>query len=173
MPPKILTLPPELVHTGLQNFRLTAQDIHALFRTPDWRLFNFRSEQIVFRFDFAGSNCSIRLSNQVLARALGITRQHVAKIPSKARQVQKPPHPPVKLNEDEERAVLQVHPKRIYVEKLREEKRSLKFSRRMIPKDLELRLADLFFASPARRYHPNRCETIGPSQVTDSGRIFK
>jgi hypothetical protein len=43
----------------------------------------------------------------VLARAFGITPHHVSKIHSTARKVQKPPHPPVALPEDQERSVLQ------------------------------------------------------------------
>jgi hypothetical protein len=87
MPPKTSAIPPELLQPGLQNTRLPAQDIRALFRAPDWPLLNSRHEQVIFLFDFAGSNCGIGLSNQVLASVFGITPRHVSKIRSKARKV--------------------------------------------------------------------------------------
>jgi hypothetical protein len=100
MPAKTSELPPELVQFTIQNTRLIAQDICALFQAPDWWLPNSRNEQVVFVFDLASSDCGIGLSNHALARVFGCTPQHVSKIGSKARKVQKPPHSPLKLNED-------------------------------------------------------------------------
>jgi transposase len=61
----------------------------------------------VFLFDFAASNCGFGLSNQVLAKVFGITPRHVSKVRSKARKLQKPPHQPLKLSEEQEASVLQ------------------------------------------------------------------
>jgi hypothetical protein len=90
MPAKTCELPPELVQSTIQSTRLPAQDIRALFQTPDWWLLNSRNEHVAFLFDLVGSHCGIGLSNQVLARMFGLTPHHVSKIASKARKVQKP-----------------------------------------------------------------------------------
>jgi hypothetical protein len=65
MPPKVVALPSELVQHALQEAGLPGQDIHASLRAPEWQGLNSRNEQILFLFDFIGSNRGIGLSNQV------------------------------------------------------------------------------------------------------------
>jgi hypothetical protein len=89
MPPKVAALPSELIQHALQEAGLSGQDIRAILRAPEWHSLNSRNEQILFLFDFIGSNCDTGLNNQVLARIFGITPHHVSKIPSKTRKPQK------------------------------------------------------------------------------------
>jgi hypothetical protein len=93
MPPKVAALPSELIQHGLREAGLSGQDIPAILRAPEWHGLNSRNEQILFLFDFVGSNCDIGLSNQVLARIFGITPHDVSKVRSKARKQQKKPPP--------------------------------------------------------------------------------
>jgi hypothetical protein len=79
MPPKVAALRSELIH-ALQEAGLSGQDIRAILRTPEWHGLNSRNEQILFLFDFVGSNYGIGLSNQVPARIFGITPHHMSKV---------------------------------------------------------------------------------------------
>jgi hypothetical protein len=72
MPPKVAALPSELIQHVLQEAGLSGQDIRAILRAPEWHGLNSRNKQILFLFHFAGSNCGIGVSNQVLARIFGI-----------------------------------------------------------------------------------------------------
>jgi hypothetical protein len=107
MPPKIAALPSELIQCTLQEAGLSGQDIRAILHAPEWHGLNSPNEQILFLFDFVGSNCGIGLSNQVLAWIFGITPHHVSKVRSKARKPQKPPPHPLKSDETQEQSVLQ------------------------------------------------------------------
>jgi hypothetical protein len=97
MPPKVAALPSELIQHALQGAGLSGQDIRAILRAPEWHRLKSRNEQILFLFDSVGSNCGIRLSNQVPARIFGITPHHVSKVRSKARKRQTP-HRPLKVD---------------------------------------------------------------------------
>jgi hypothetical protein len=106
MPLKVVALPSELIQYALQAAGLLGQDILAILRAPDWHGLNSQNEQILFLFDFVGSNSGIGLSNQELARTFGITTHYMSKIHSKARKPQNKPHHPLKLDEAQEKSVL-------------------------------------------------------------------
>jgi hypothetical protein len=91
MPPKVAALPSELIQHALQEAGLSGQGIYAVLRAPERHGLNLRNGQILFLFDFVGSNCGIGLSNQVFARIFGNTRDHMAKVRSKARKPKTPP----------------------------------------------------------------------------------
>jgi hypothetical protein len=93
MPPKVVALPSELMQHALQEAGLSGQDIPAILRALEWHGLNSRNEQILFLFDFVGSNCGIGLNNQVLAGIFGITPHHVSKVRWKARKQQISPPP--------------------------------------------------------------------------------
>jgi hypothetical protein len=89
MPPKVAVLPSEFIQYALQAAGPSGQDIYAILRAPEWHGLNSRNEQILFLFDFVGSNSGIGLSNQELARIFGITPHYMSKIRSKAGKPQK------------------------------------------------------------------------------------
>jgi hypothetical protein len=106
MPPKVAALPSELIQHALREAGLSGQDICAILRAPEWHGLNSQDEQILFLFDFVGSNCGIGLSNQVFARTFGIPPHHVLKVRSKARKPQKG-HRALRLDKAQEKSVLQ------------------------------------------------------------------
>jgi hypothetical protein len=81
MAPKVAALPSELIQYTLQAAGLLGQDIRAIMRAPRWHGQNSRNEQILFLFDFVGSNSGIGLSNQELAWIFGITPHHIVENP--------------------------------------------------------------------------------------------
>jgi hypothetical protein len=93
MPPKVATLPSELIQHALQEAGLSGQDIRAILRALEWQGLNSRNEQILFLFDFVGSDCGIGLNNQILAQIFDITPNHLSKVRSKTRKPQKTPPP--------------------------------------------------------------------------------
>jgi hypothetical protein len=80
-------LHPDVFDPALSDTDLTAQDIRAFFRDPDWQSLESRNQQGTFLFDFARCNCSLGLSNQFLARVFNISPQNVVKIRDKTRKL--------------------------------------------------------------------------------------
>jgi hypothetical protein len=107
MPLKVPALLPDIFGPFLSDTGLTAQDVRALFRDPDWQSLESQNQRVTFLVDFARCNCCLGLSNQLLARVFDISPQHVAKIHWKARKLSKPPHRPVTLDENQDISVLE------------------------------------------------------------------
>jgi hypothetical protein len=106
MPPKVSGLPSKLSQHAFQEAGLSDQDIGTILHAPELHGLNSRNEQILFLFDFVGSNCGVGLNNQVLARIFVITPHSVSKVRCRARKPQNRHHP-LKLDEAHEKSVLQ------------------------------------------------------------------
>jgi hypothetical protein len=106
MPPKVASLPREVLEPALTSAGMTAQGIRTLMRSDAWRDLDSRDSQVVFLWHFSQSDETIRFGISDIAKIFNIQYHHVSLIRRKAHLKKKHSDRPLTLDSHQEENVV-------------------------------------------------------------------